>query len=161
MHKQKIIPCFFFFTILSLQAFAQDGVDLRSIIKQINKTNKLLATEFSSLKLIPAEILINRQFECRDSLDFYSPEKITADSFYIAAYEVTNMQYRQFLEYIQDSIVRKLMGFVKQGADGDEYIDYAKKFDITQANLLMEKVKSRFLSNNPNETFLLYSIVYN
>jgi formylglycine-generating enzyme required for sulfatase activity len=140
IHKQKKITCFLFFIIVSLQAVAQEAVRLKSIKKEIGKADKLLATEFAATKLIPAEILIMRQYECHDSPGFYSPEKMSADSFYISAYEVTNKQYRQFLEYVQDSILRKLMGYVKQGADGDEYNDLTKKFDMTQISKRMEKI---------------------
>lgn len=139
MFKQRTIACFLLCFIISMQALAQDGVDLRSIKKEIGKTDKMLATEFAAIKLIPAEILM-RQYECHDSSGFYSSEKNSADSFYISQYEVTNMQYRQFLEYIQDSIVRKLMGYVKQDADGNEYNDLTKKFDITQYYKRMEKI---------------------
>jgi len=130
IYKQKNITCFLFFIIVSLQTVAQEAVNLKSIKKEIGKPDKLLATEFAATKLIPAEILIMRQFECRDSLGFYSPEKISTDSFYISAYEVTNMQYRQFLEYVQDSIVRKLIGYVKEDKDGNECLDLSKKIDI-------------------------------
>lgn len=109
-----MVRCIIFslLSITSLQAISQVPVDLKLIENKIKKTNKLLAKEFGAIKLIPG--------------------KLTVDSFYISPREVTNKQYREFLEYIQDSILRKLMGYVKQGHDGNEYLDYSKKISVKE-----------------------------
>jgi formylglycine-generating enzyme len=109
---------FSFLIIVSLQAISQAGIDLKQIENKLNKTNKSLSKEFAAIKIIPA--------------------KSSVDSFYISPSEVTLKQYREFLEYIQDSILRKLMGYVKHDDDDNEYIDYSKK--ITRKDMQrMEK----------------------
>src|SRR5947208_15386753 len=44
--------------------------------------------------------------------------------------EITKNEYRQFTNWVRDSIAAKLMGFVKQGSDGNEYIDWKKASTI-------------------------------
>src|ERR1700750_1977943 len=46
--------------------------------------------------------------------------------FWMDATELTNNEYRQFTNWVRDSIAAKLMGapYVKQGADGNDYIDW-------------------------------------
>lgn len=50
--------------------------------------------------------------------------------FWMDATEITNNEYRQFVYWVRDSIAAKLMGYVKQGADGNEYIDWKKASTI-------------------------------
>ena len=109
---------FAFLTVMCLQATSQDAVDLKRIKNKISHTNKPLSQEISVLKFVSAK---------------------SADTcFYLSSHQVTIEKYRQFLEYIQDSVLRKLMGYVKQGADWNEYIDYSKK--ITAKDIIvMEK----------------------
>ena len=130
---------FSFFFFFSLESLAQN-IDLRSLKKKLAQTNKSLTTEFTGIRLIPGKTFIIQEYEGYDSLSFYLPRRIFIDSFYISAFEVTNEQYRQFAEYIQDSILRKLMNYVKQGEDGNEYIDYTKKID-TKSTKIMESFR--------------------
>lgn len=51
---------------------------------------------------------------------------VSISGFWMDATEITNNQYRMFTNWVRDSIAAKLMGFVKQGADGNEYIDWKK-----------------------------------
>src|SRR3954471_17018115 len=46
--------------------------------------------------------------------------------FWMDATEVTNNMYRFFTKWVSDSIVAKKLGYVKSGADGNEYIDWVK-----------------------------------
>ena len=119
--------------IISLHALSQDAIDLKSIKKEIRKTDKSLAAEFAAIKLIPGKIFILQEYEGHDSLRFYSPEKISSDSFYFSLNEVTNKQYRRFIEYVQDSILKRLLGYVKQDKEGNEYNDQSKKINTRQA----------------------------
>ncbi len=140
MYKYKNIAGFSLLLIVSLQALSQSNIDLKSLKKEINKTDKLLATEFAAIKFIPTRTFIMQEYEGHDSLSFYSTEKITTFGFYISPYEVTNKQYRQFLDYVQDSIMRKLMGYVKPDKDGNEYNDMTKKMELRRVIKFLEKV---------------------
>ena len=51
---------------------------------------------------------------------------VSINGFWMDATEITNNQYRMFTNWVRDSIAAKLMGFVKQGSDGNEYIDWKK-----------------------------------
>jgi len=51
---------------------------------------------------------------------------VSINGFWMDATEITNNEYRQFTNWVRDSIAAKLMGYVKQGTDGNEYIDWNK-----------------------------------
>jgi gliding motility-associated lipoprotein GldK len=67
----------------------------------------------------PSDEDINYTFTARN-------KQVSISGFWMDATEITNNEYRQFTYYVRDSIAAKLMGFVKQGADGNEYIDKTK-----------------------------------
>ena len=66
---------------------------------------------------------INNTFTSRNKTLSMSP-------FWMDATEITNNEYRQFTKWVTDSIVAKLMGYVKQGKDGNEYVDWVKMKNI-------------------------------
>lgn len=51
---------------------------------------------------------------------------VSISGFWMDATEVTNNEYRQFVQWVRDSVVARKMGYVKSGADGNEYVDWAK-----------------------------------
>ncbi|GAA4301139.1 SUMF1/EgtB/PvdO family nonheme iron enzyme [Compostibacter hankyongensis] len=53
---------------------------------------------------------------------------VTIPAFYMDATEITNNEYRQFVEWVQDSIAHKLLGQVKT-SDDQEYIDWSQKIN--------------------------------
>jgi gliding motility-associated lipoprotein GldK len=53
-------------------------------------------------------------------------KQVSISGFWMDATEITNNEYRQFSNWVMDSIAAKLMGFIKQGKDGNEYIDWKK-----------------------------------
>lgn len=55
-------------------------------------------------------------------------KQVSISGFWMDATEITNNEYRQFTKWVTDSIAAKLMGsgYVKTGADGNEYIDWKK-----------------------------------
>jgi gliding motility-associated lipoprotein GldK len=57
-------------------------------------------------------------------------KQVSISGFWMDATEITNNEYRQFTNWVKDSIAAKLMGYVKQGADGNEYIDWKKASTI-------------------------------
>src|SRR4051812_13992564 len=50
---------------------------------------------------------------------------ISISGFWMDATEITNNEYRQFVYWVRDSVAAKKLGFVKTGADGNEYVDWA------------------------------------
>ena len=53
-------------------------------------------------------------------------QQVSISGFWMDATEITNNEYRQFTNWVRDSIAGKLMGYVTQGADGNEYLDWKK-----------------------------------
>jgi len=53
-------------------------------------------------------------------------KSVSISGFWMDATEITNNEYRQFTNWVRDSIAAKLMGYVRQGTDGNEYIDWKK-----------------------------------
>jgi len=51
---------------------------------------------------------------------------ISISGFWMDATEITNNEYRQFVFWVRDSIAAKKLGYIKSGADGNEYVDWAK-----------------------------------
>lgn len=57
-------------------------------------------------------------------------KQVSQSGFWMDATEITNNEYRQFTNWVRDSIGAKLMGYVKQGPDGNEYIDWKQASTI-------------------------------
>lgn len=57
-------------------------------------------------------------------------KQVSISGFWMDATEITNNEYRQFTNWVRDSIAAKLMGYVKQGADGNEAIDWKRAATI-------------------------------
>lgn len=57
-------------------------------------------------------------------------KSVSISGFWMDATEITNNEYRQFTNWVKDSIALKLMNYVKQGSDGTEYIDWTKQKSI-------------------------------
>ncbi len=51
---------------------------------------------------------------------------VSISGFWMDATEITNNEYRQFVQWVRDSVAARKMGFVKAGADGEEHVDWAK-----------------------------------
>ena len=67
----------------------------------------------------PSDEDINYAFTARN-------KQVSISGFWMDATEITNNEYRQFTKWVTDSIAAKLMGYVKQGQDGNEYVDWTK-----------------------------------
>jgi sulfatase modifying factor 1 len=67
----------------------------------------------------PSDEDVNYAFTARN-------KQVSISGFWMDATEITNNEYRQFTNWVRDSIAAKLMGapYVKQGADGNDYIDW-------------------------------------
>jgi gliding motility-associated lipoprotein GldK len=51
---------------------------------------------------------------------------ISISGFWMDATEITNNEYRQFVQWVRDSIAAKKLGYVKADADGNEAVDWTK-----------------------------------
>ena len=71
----------------------------------------------------PSDEDVNYAFTARN-------KQVSQSGFWMDATEITNNEYRQFTNWVRDSIGAKLMGFVKQGPDGNEYIDWKQASTI-------------------------------
>jgi formylglycine-generating enzyme len=56
-------------------------------------------------------------------------KQVSINGFWMDATEITNMEYRQFVNWVRDSTAAKLMGYVKN-IDGVDYIDQKKAATI-------------------------------
>jgi len=65
----------------------------------------------------PSDEDINYSYTARN-------KSVSISGFWMDATEITNNEYRQFTNWVRDSIAAKLMGYVKQGSDGNEYVDW-------------------------------------
>lgn len=69
----------------------------------------------------PSDEDINYMFTARN-------KEVTVQGFYMDATEITNNEYRQFVDWVRDSIAHKLLGQVKN-VNGEEYIDWSQKIN--------------------------------
>jgi gliding motility-associated lipoprotein GldK len=88
----------------------------------------------------PSDEDINYTFTARN-------KQVSISGFWMDATEITNNQYRQFTNYVRDSIAGGLMGYVKQGGDGNQYLDWAKIKTIKWGdNATMEKIDAMIVT---------------
>jgi len=74
-------------------------------------------------------------------------KQVSINSFWMDATEITNNEYRQFTNWVRDSIAAKLMGYIKAGTDGTETIDWKKAKTIKWGDkATMEKVDAMILT---------------
>ncbi len=71
----------------------------------------------------PSDEDVNYSFTARN-------KSVSISGFWMDATEITNNEYRQFTNWVRDSIAAKLMGYVKQSPDGIEQIDWKKASSI-------------------------------
>ncbi|MEO8109588.1 MAG: SUMF1/EgtB/PvdO family nonheme iron enzyme [Ginsengibacter sp.] len=88
----------------------------------------------------PSDEDVNYAFTARN-------KQVSISGFWMDATEITNNEYRQFTNWVRDSIAAKLLGYVKQGANGDEYIDWKKAATIKYSDkATMEKIDAMIVT---------------
>ena len=76
-------------------------------------------------------------------------KQVSISGFWMDQTEITNNQYRQFAYWVRDSLAAKLMGYVKQGPDGIEYIDQKQAANIKWGDkATLEKIEPLIVSAN-------------
>ena len=74
-------------------------------------------------------------------------KSVSISGFWMDATEITNNEYRQFTNWVRDSIAAKQMGFVKQNQDGVESIDWKKAATIKWGDkATLEKVDAMIVT---------------
>ena len=74
-------------------------------------------------------------------------KSVSISGFWMDATEITNNEYRQFTNWVRDSIAAKQMGFVKQNQDGVEAIDWKKAATIKWGDkATLEKVDAMIVT---------------
>ncbi len=91
-----------FLALIGLESTAQiPGASLGSL--GLNKLQQ-------QLSYIPSKTFRSLAHEGNDSLSDYIPRNSTVKGFYISRTEVTNKEYREFVDFVRDSIARQLLG---------------------------------------------------
>ncbi|MEO6683391.1 MAG: SUMF1/EgtB/PvdO family nonheme iron enzyme [Ginsengibacter sp.] len=67
----------------------------------------------------PSDEDVNYAFTARN-------KQVSISGFWMDATEITNNEYRQFSNWVRDSIAGRLLNLVKQGGQGSEELDWAK-----------------------------------
>src|SRR5918993_4725571 len=57
-------------------------------------------------------------------------KQISINGFWMDATEITNNEYRQFMQWVRDSIAATILNYKKAGGDGNEIIDWKKATTI-------------------------------
>ena len=88
----------------------------------------------------PSDEDVNYSFTARN-------KQVSISGFWMDATEITNNEYRQFTKWVEDSIAGKLLGYVKQGTDGNEYLDWKKIATIKwNDKATMEKIDAMIVT---------------
>jgi len=88
----------------------------------------------------PSDEDVNYAFTARN-------KQVSISGFWMDATEITNNEYRQFTKWVTDSIAGKLLGYVKQGPDGNEYLDWKKVATIKwDDKATIEKIDAMILT---------------
>jgi sulfatase modifying factor 1 len=119
-----IISCLFF-TVAHAQKHKE--VDLKMLLP---------ASIVKQLAYIPGKTFTSLSFTGSDSVSTYKPRASSVRSFYISRAEVTNREYREFVNYVKDSLAHHLMGHLKNGA-----IDWEQPIDWRDSRLEALRIK--------------------
>ncbi len=89
----------------------------------------------------PSDEDVNYSFTARN-------KAVSISGFWMDATEITNNEYRQFVNYVRDSIAASLVpGFTKTGKDGSTYVDWPKvKKSLWNDKNIMEKIDAIVLT---------------
>jgi len=88
----------------------------------------------------PSDEDINYNFTARN-------KQVSISGFWMDATEITNNQYRQFVNWVRDSLAAIQLGFMKQSPDGDTAVDWVKTKTINYSNrATLEKLNTLVLA---------------
>ncbi|MBI5856158.1 MAG: SUMF1/EgtB/PvdO family nonheme iron enzyme [Sphingobacteriales bacterium] len=104
-----------FFVVISTVLFAQSSTEKLPGKNLIPNLVYIAAKSFTSLS-----------YTGKDSNSFYGPRVATVPGFYISKTEVTNKEYREFTQYVKDSIAHTLLQHFQGNSSS---IDWNQKID--------------------------------
>ena len=86
--------------------------------------------------------------------------QISISAFYMDETEITNNEYRQFTEYVRDSIVKKTLGgeHIMQDADGKEFLNWKTRINIKDP-AVMEAISELYYPEEEKHTKLPEEII--
>lgn len=125
---RKALALIFIFTTSFFIANSQDKDSKYASIE--TKPKKKLLKLLRNCIYIPSQSLETEIIPTFDSLSLSIAKEKTVKGFLISNREISNGDYNLFIKYVKDSVARKLMGYVFQGLDGMERIDFKKKIDF-------------------------------
>ncbi|MCU0321795.1 MAG: SUMF1/EgtB/PvdO family nonheme iron enzyme, partial [Chitinophagaceae bacterium] len=82
-------------------------------------------------------------------------KQVSINGFWMDATEITNNEYRQFVNWTRDSIALKELGFVKTtsgggGSDSAVAVDWSKRKDIKYDQASLEKLANKLMIDAPD-----------
>lgn len=114
--------------------FLLTTINLLGVGQSTNKQVKanLSLQIFENFKYIPEQDLVTNNYEGFDSLTFYNAQRSHISEFYISSFELSNKDYKQFTDYVWDSLFHSLLGYTnifenKKCIDWDRKIDWNNK----------------------------------
>jgi gliding motility-associated lipoprotein GldK len=87
----------------------------------------------------PSDEDINYSFTSRN-------KQISINGFWMDATEITNNEYRQFVNWVRDSIAATVAGYTKDGPDGEKKVDWKKAETMWKDKTIMEKIDAIVLT---------------
>lgn len=106
------------------KAVKQDG-QLRGVAHRVYKPTQpygMVYIPSGTFHMGPSDQDVNYAFTARN-------KAVSIQGFYMDNTEITNNEYRQFVEWVRDSIAHKILGHVKGQQGGDQYIDWKQKIN--------------------------------
>lgn len=87
------------------------------------------------------------------------PKAISISGFYMDDTEITNNEYRQFVDYVRDSLAHTLMGDIIENDDGSTSIDWELDIDWTAEELseLYYQGEDRLAGNEIDVRKMIYT----
>ncbi len=88
----------------------------------------------------PSDEDVNFNFTARN-------KQVSISGFWMDATEITNNEYRQFVNWVRDSLAAIQLGFMKSSPDGDTAVDWVKAKSINYSNRsTLEKLNTLVLA---------------
>ena len=98
-----------------------------SLINKYSPTNLI-----PHISYVPAKSFTSQSYTGSDSVSFYGPRVASVSGFYISQTEVTNKEYREFTQYVKDSVAHSLLEhFISK----TNTIDWNQKIDSKDVRL--------------------------
>lgn len=121
-----LFPGLFFFSAISAQS-------------SDNWPNELPASfqfgqELKKTAFVPADTLLTGVFDGADSFNFSKPHKTVFSSFHIWKYEISNQEYRAFVQDVLDSVCRERLGYYRY-VNGQKQLDRKRPVNLDDERL--------------------------